>query len=257
MKVNQRRPSAVAWALWRKANRIWSYPTGELHQQLGEWTIQLQRYRHFAYLQPYRQSFRLYLRFGNEEYTICVATRNQANLYGASDRSIPFAQILPDAQSVEVEPTPNPNRWLVLSPVRPSIFIPRQPITETFEAFIQTLEPWEEELLQHTQMKVDPNTLCNMLSHGIEAASDGSVRFETQGAFGWMLSNDPGERLASGMGPARGYRPTSYRAEGYGILSLLRFLIQVSEYTHTAFEPWKGTLQTVKSSVMHIVDHHC
>jgi hypothetical protein len=47
-----------------------------------------------------------------------------------------------------------------------------------------------------------------------------------------MISNDLGKRLASGMGPARGYKPTSYCAGIYSILSLLvQFLIRVAEYT--------------------------
>ena len=58
-----------------------------------------------------------------------------------------------------------------------------------------------------TAMHGDPNTVCNALSHGLRAASDGSVRFLTQGAFGWVLSMDQGVQTATGMGFARGPPP--------------------------------------------------
>jgi hypothetical protein len=63
----------------------------------------------------------------------------------------------------------------------------------------------------------------------------------TQGSFGWTLSTDQGIQAALGMGPARGPpRPSSYhRAEGYGLLSILRFLIRLSEYTGMT-DPWEA-----------------
>ena len=61
-------------------------------------------------------------------------------------------------------------------------------------------------------------------SYGLRAVSDGSVWEEVNGAFGWALSTDQGERVAKGMGPARGVKIDSYRAEVYGMLSLLCFL---------------------------------
>jgi hypothetical protein len=47
---------------------------------------------------------------------------------------------------------------------------------------------------------------------------------EDQGAFGWAISNDKGERVATGMGPASGASPDSFRAEAYGMLVTLCFL---------------------------------
>ena len=80
---------------------------------------------------------------------------------------------------------------------------------ETFEAFINTLEPWEIDVLRMTTMHADPNATCEALSYGLRAASDGSVRFLTQGSFGWTLSTDHGIQAATGMGPARGPRPSN------------------------------------------------
>ena len=99
-------------------------------------------------------------------------------------------------------------------------------------------------------MHVDPNALCVALSHGFRAASDGSVRLQSQGSFGWVLSTDQGIQVATGMGPARGPRPSSYRAEGYGLLSILRFLIRIAEFTGRTHAPWIGTLVTDSQSVL-------
>ena len=56
--------------------------------------------------------------------------------------------------------------------------------------------------------------------------------------------------MAHGMGPARGPRPTSYRAEACGMLSMLRFLICVAEYTSMVVEPWKGKIATDSQNVL-------
>ena len=68
------------------------------------------------------------------------------------------------------------------------------------------------------------------ISHGLYAVSDGSVWNETDGVFRWVLSTDQGERVANGMGPARGVNIDSYRAEAYGMLSLLCFLKRLAEF---------------------------
>jgi hypothetical protein len=55
-----------------------------------------------------------------------------------------------------------------------------------------------------------------------------------QGAYGWCLSSTDGTRLATGMGPAQGMKPSSNRAEGYGMLSLLHFIICLFEFCGSA-----------------------
>ena len=81
------------------------------------------------------------------------------------------------------------------------------------------------------------------------AGSDGSEKYGTDGAFGWMISNAVGERAAAGMGPSRGWRMDSYRAECSGMLSLLRFLIRVGEYTFRV-DSWCGTIGTDSQSML-------
>ena len=154
------------------------------------------------------------------------------------------------AHPVQVSASPrNPDYWDV-HPQWSGIYQPPpRPPTATFAEYVNTLAPWEIDVLRMTTMHVDPNALCEALSHGLRAASDGSVRFLTQGSFGWVLSTDQGVQAATGMGPARGPRPSSYRSEGYGLLSILRFLIRIAEFTGRT-EPWNGILVTDSQSVL-------
>jgi hypothetical protein len=97
--------------------------------------------------------------------------------------------------------------------------VPAPPIerSETYAEFIEQLEPWETDVLQLTTWHVDPNAVCDALTHGFRAASDGSVRLSTQGSFGWALSTAQGIQAATGRGPVRGPRPSLYQAKGLWI----------------------------------------
>ena len=78
------------------------------------------------------------------------------------------------------------------------------------------------------------------LNGSIFATSDGSAP-NFVGTFGWSLSLGNGQRLAKNKGPAHGHRTTSFRAEAYGVLSLLRFLYQAFPYTgFSASETFQG-----------------
>ena len=46
------------------------------------------------------------------------------------------------------------------------------------------------------------------------------------------MSDPDGERFCEGNGPVFGYKPSSYRAEGYGILAVLRLIIRVFQFTN-------------------------
>ena len=61
--------------------------------------------------------------------------------------------------------------------------------------------------------------------------SDGSGP-KTGGAFGWKITATDGTRLAQGKGPAFGGYMNSYRAEAYGMLSLLLFVLHFCDQFH-------------------------
>jgi hypothetical protein len=121
--------------------------------------------------------------------------------------------------------------------------------TATFDLLVSSLDPWETELLNLVTFNVDPFSLCLELTPGFRAVSDGSVKLQQHASFGWVLSTLDGVRLATGMGPARGRLPKSYRAEAYGLLSFLRFLIRVKELTSMQ-APWSGILATDNQGVL-------
>lgn len=89
----------------------------------------------------------------------------------------------------------------------------------TFTQYIQQQAPWEIELLTHIMMEDDAFTVAWKLSFGIRGVSNGFVWIKVLGAFGWALTNDQGNHVAEGMGPAPGATPNLYQSKAYGLLS--------------------------------------
>lgn len=75
--------------------------------------------------------------------------------------------------------------------------------------------------------------------------SDGSEWDQSQGSFGWSVSDKQGTRCATGMGPARGCLPNSYRSESYGMLSILCF-----SFTGRSLSTWVGIIATDSESLL-------
>ena len=119
-----------------------------------------------------------------------------------------------------------------------------------FEQYVACLPEWEAELLHHLQFDSDPYTASHHLSHGLRAVSDGSVWDDNQGAFGWTLSTaEDGARMSQGMGPARGAKVDSYRAEAYGMLAILCLLSRLATFTNQNYL-WHGILATDSQSLL-------
>jgi hypothetical protein len=110
---------------------------------------------------------------------------------------------------------------------------------------VDTLPQWERDLLDQVVFDVSPFHLTTMFTHmanfdtsaalEIQFVSDGS-QIRDRMSFGWCLALPDGTRLAHCSGP--GFGPgTSHRAEGYGVLSAVRFIYQLILYTQSS-EPW-------------------
>ena len=81
------------------------------------------------------------------------------------------------------------------------------------------MDPCERHLLQHMVLLEDKDIVRHALAtKQCIIASDGSAP-ALKGSFAWNISDTHGKRLAQCCGPVYGYRISSYRAEGYGILS--------------------------------------
>jgi hypothetical protein len=100
----------------------------------------------------------------------------------------------------------------------------RTPTCETFAVHVVTLPPWERELLAHaTELYCPDSSLFEVLQQKkttILAASDGGQK-DDHGSFGRVIGT---KVIWDCEGVARGYPMQSYRAEGYGRMSLLLFL---------------------------------
>jgi hypothetical protein len=87
-----------------------------------------------------------------------------------------YGQLPANARPAEVEQGAN-GQWHISG--QPSVMhqIPTVPssATATFDLFLETLDPWETELLRQINLTVDPFLLCLELTPGFRAVSDGSV----------------------------------------------------------------------------------
>jgi ribonuclease HI len=109
---------------------------------------------------------------------------------------------------------------------------------QIFDHYVEQLPPWEQSLLRSVQPTNSHFLTYESLyqesitprggTPGFLGASDGSVRHQ-QGTFGWVLARTDGTILARGKGPAFGHPMDSYRAEGYGHLSLLLYVTHLAD----------------------------
>ena len=241
MQINQERPSENEWRLWKKANSLWSFSNGKLFRPLGLWTRahHLRRISCFAY----RIEDNIAVRDG-DSYLLC---HNRGSSYEATDSRINYDTIPSQARPIDVH-LQSDTTWTIVSE-SPTIAPAAVVSPHNFLAHTATLEAWEYDLLRHTELYVDANMTVHELQPWFFAGCDGSAKYGTNGAYGWAISNPAGERAAVGMGPSRGLRMDSYRAECSGLLSLLRFLIQLGEFT-CAHEPWRGVIGTDSQSML-------
>lgn len=245
VRVKQDRPTDKKWKLWQKANLPWSNAQGNLKQPLGSWlkTSQLeQRQWHFAY----RFGSRLAIRMGTAYHIY----KNRHGQYHSTGVIVPFEDLPTNAHATDVKYDITTDTWSPqIHQCGPLVNPPFVPVSATFDQYVQSLDAWEIDLLFHTKMSMDPYSVCDTLAHGIGAVSDGSVRYNTQGSFGWVLSAQDGERVATGKGPARGPRPTPFRAEGYALLSVLLFLNRVKAFT-SMHDSWIEVIATDSKSLL-------
>ena len=244
MKIHQERPAEAQWVLWRRANKLWSTKKGRLHRPMGRWlrTNDERRVSYPAYVHENTMALRVHQDF--QLYHIDGARRLIEPSVASSLR---YEDLHPLANPADVYEAPD-GVWTVRSVT--AVAEPAGvPVYESFHSYIQNLPTWEADLLSHVQLAVDPAYLCFDLQHYFYAGSDGSVKFETNGSFGWIVANTEGDRVASAMGPARCANMDSYRAECTGMLSFLRFLIRIAQFTNMD-DPWNGLVGTDSQSMI-------
>ncbi|KAI2499933.1 hypothetical protein MHU86_14554 [Fragilaria crotonensis] len=188
----------------------------------------------------------MYVRISGGTFAYC--RRENAQCYQQTSRTVRGKDLPTGAIPVETEDE-GYDRWKI---THKTAMIPtqRQPTIATFADYVHSLEAWEADLLQHTELIADAYTICLDLQEAfVVAGSDGSEKYGNAGAFGWTLSNMEGEHAATGMGPSRGHVMDSYRAECSGMLSILRFLIRLAEFT-AMDGTWTGIIGTDSQSML-------
>jgi exonuclease III len=239
----QDRPSSREWTLWKSATKLWSNGSGELNTPLGPWiaSIQDQRQNHFAY-----QSIgQLFIRSSVSYHAYPQSSSLQ---YQGPGRLVEFDEIPSDAQPVSVTKT-GKGTWSIAAESKIRWMSPSISATTTFAQYVQTLDPWEIELLCHRELYTDPRAITCALDDGFYAACDGSVTSDEKGAFGWILSTVLGERAATGMGPVGGSHVQPYRAEAVALLSLLCFFCRLAEFVGK-HDQWHGVIVTDSQSLL-------
>ncbi len=112
--------------------------------------------------------------------------------------------------------------------------VPPAPQTKpapTWPTYLTTLPAWESDLISNTTELVENNRLLHTLHHREQTlyiVSDGGCD-KHRGSFGWVIA-DESRILWEGWGIAHGNPMSSYRAEGYGRLAAIRFLLHYATY---------------------------
>ena len=233
-------PSTKAWNLWRKF--LSTLTTGntdrQLNQPLGKWLktgySTLRKWN--CYL--CEQSSRLFILDG-ANYRIY-----QETFYGWFSPTDQLTLIVP-AAAVPVTTTPAPFNQRILHKYSHRLDPVPPEIPSTFASHVTTLPKWEQDLLSGFVLCCSPTTLFEQFNNGLVLCSDGSVALFT-GSFGAVCVSHDNKRLFELAGPAPGFRTSSFRAESYGYLSLLRSIYHLCLFHH---QPLPGDLHFYTDSL--------
>ena len=217
-QVHQKKPGKDSWKQWRRACRLVAHQGKKLYTTLGDWTIPAAELRRQWTHWHDPDTNLLYVLDEDETFTA-----HQQLVRDHDKDSLRVGEALPPvAKPVDVKDRThtyevqfNQHSWK-LPPDLP-------PLPWSMTLFVEELPSWERDLLSGLELLVPQVDFINKLvAASVKLAADGSVQ-GPRASFGWVLSDKEGHRLARCNGPAYGANPTSYRAEAYGILSVLRF----------------------------------
>ena len=224
----QDRPNETSWELWRRMLTEKVLSTSDpnplaLQIPLGRWFVtgtKTQR-KWSAYYCP--NTARLFIR-ESRNYRIF---KNFANHFAPTTS----VTLLVPSISVPVSVKTLPNGYKTILPYKSFVVTAPTPFPTTLTTFIEQLTPWESLLLRRFKLLCSPQDLSTHFSQALPMflCSDGSAP-SFRGSFGGLCSTPDGQLLFSISGPAPGYRTSSFRAESYGLLALLRFVVQICNF---------------------------
>jgi ribonuclease HI len=221
----QDKPSELAWTHWRKVLSYFTHArTTLLKIPMGKWLVTgNDLHREWKYFKELEYSL-VYVR--HEDHFECYEL-DRENIFvdtGFTIQNLPQHVVPIDADIQEESLT-----ILPYSPMHIPRIIP-EPLT--FQEHVATLEQWEQDLMSEVQFLPCVYTFVQKIMNNpiVHCTSDGSAP-QFVGSFGWVSSLQTGERIARNKGPAYGFRTSSFRAEGYGVLSYLRLIYRAFEFT--------------------------
>ena len=238
-RVNQAKPNTKAWSQWRRLLLMITHnsPRLKLKKPLGQWLVPWFEMRcqwpflydpttdHLFHYSPqgYTQHNKL-----RQDYDRTPAHAIETPVI--SRRAVPVNVIKYD-HTFRIQ-----WGWQQSGAPQDQVVAPM----ESFYDLLPTMEPWEWQLLFDVEIHGTEQDLWKELTHeACVIASDGSAS-DGKGSFAWVISGADGSILAECKGPVYGAKVTSFRAEGYGILSVLRFLIGMTK-VHGEAVPSKGS----------------
>lgn len=174
----------------------------------------------------------LYIRTPNLRYEIFYRLHSQTNRSHSSGQTTEFVS----RNALPITTEAIAQRILIHSP--PQLVTPyREPTSATFDDYLQSLPKWESNLLQIVTMT---NNIFRMSEVFQSATSSSPLLIATDssapqfdGSYGWIISTSSGDRITTNYGRVQGMRITLFRAERYGLLSVLCFIHRVSIFTNT------------------------
>jgi hypothetical protein len=217
--INQGQPDASSWRLWRKACSHWSYQN-QLHFRLGPW---IKPGHLLCRIWPYYYDYQdgdFYVH-QDKGYTRCVIIdpiRFHPVLH--IDWHL-MASSIPVHARLDIHDT----NWIPSIRPTPPVPTPVPNIPATFTEYLSSLALHMGdhvdcyEFIQLIESQPARNTEIQLLT-----MSDGSDNFGAM-TFGWTIALPDSTCLARGSSPAYGPFGTSFRAKGYGFLSVVSWIL--------------------------------
>jgi hypothetical protein len=230
VKVAQSRPNKKTWFQW---SRLMQLVGDELSRRpLGAWLFSAPGLRRLwpRYLDLHSQVLHVRSADGFIQY---VRTPSGDFAHGLADPSwSPTESCVP----VEADPSGSGRYFLNDESIQAiaSTLVP--PVAQTLLEYIDDLPTWDRSLFQWLKLLVDPFELLELCTQASSASgftlllvSDGSAGNNSM-TFAWVLALPCGKRVATCAGPVFGFRESSYRSEGYGVLSAVRFVYHLFQF---------------------------
>ena len=218
-------PDRGSWLLWERLLENFCSNDSTLIQPLGSWLVSGEKV-HRCWQSCYNSTSKKVFLYKKNEYEIYSVVNNKCYYDGDTVSGIP-----PDALPCRLDLTGEVITLEYISSKFHSISVDD---SGDFQTCIETLPKWEYHLLRNVEMTADIFTTVQVFNNDgatLCATSDGSAP-EFIGSFGWAMRTTKGtNNIATNNGAAPGYRTTSFRAEAYGLLSLVLFLYHAFKFT--------------------------